>query len=909
LKKILLFILISFSFETVYSQSGDDVRFITRGETIEEALNKWVVQFNTNLVYDPALELADESYVDVTSNLPGVVLTEIISNTGLDYIILSTGTYVLIQRTSIVEEYGEFFGYVYDEETGEPLADATIFFADASNSTSTNSQGFFSVSPLLSGTYPVIISSVGYQPIVKDLEIADSTEMRIIRLTPKMFTTDPIIVQADAISLGISKWANQIQVDQNSGLNSAVNPSIAPIQNIPGLTLNTSTNSLSIYGSNPSTMSIYLDGVRLFNTARIGDELGMFSSMAIDRIGTSRAAGSISKEGSLNGMLNFQHDVTDRIEDSRNKLNITPNDVNARSEFQLNKTSIAVSARTNHGAQDVPWGYDEVYQQWNQFDPLLQNFLMGDDNDIAHYKAQIQEADYRYSDLHFVAKHSPNRFSSTKFSGYFGSRDEDASLLSQKSSLGSAQPYLVYNEEESETTNGMFNVEHFRIFNASTDLFMKASYSASAQTYAYAMIQNDETISHSRSNEAYYSVLRSDLRSSPSSIDEQTVNELAVSAQLTKYLSAENTLIVGIKSSQIDHSFTLNDIFYLPLSNDAKNYRSDIFLEQKLRTSNNFNFEYGLKGSISSLQNVVYLQPQLSVSYDSDKTNLGFQTVQFSAGMYRQFIQQFDIANIGPSAIRSFNRIDIPVDNSISAPVSYQLKLDWNIQYSEKSSLKIETYYRNEPKSYSLNYTQLLAGSTSSLQSQTEFLEETSTIAYGAAITFTQELSDPALLFTISQQSNISTIRFEERFNSERIQSGWSEPYATFGSIRWQFNKPVSLQLQSRWVPKRYWSFTRAYYDFLTTHNKSDFGDYSFSSPDDDQLNAFFSLDIGVNARVPIASTSLLVNLNLQNITNRKNEVSNILIPQRNEQQAVIYTKTSRNLAGVIPFLSLQLDF
>jgi hypothetical protein len=264
---------------------------------------------------------------------------------------------------------------------------------------------------------------------------------------------------------------------------------------------------------------------------------------------------------------------------------------------------------------------------------------------------------------------------------------------------------------------------------------------------------------------------------------------------------------------------------------------------------------------------------------------------------------------VGPSAIRSFNRIDIPVDKSISAPVSYQLKFDWNIQYSNQSSIKVESYYRQEPKNYSLNYTQLLSSTETNLNKQSDFLEQISTIAYGASVSFNKEFTNPSILFTLSQQTNISTIRYDERFESRRINTGWSEPYSTYGSLKWKLKKPISLQIQTKWIPKRVWAYSRSYYDFLTTHNESSFGDYSLDTPDKDELNAFFSLDIGINTSIPISKTNLMVNLNLKNITNRKNEISNFLIPQRDENQKIIYNKSSKYLPGFIPFLSLQLDF
>ena len=75
---------------------------------------------------------------------------------------------------------------------------------------------------------------------------------------------------------------------------------------------------------------------------------------------------------------------------------------------------------------------------------------------------------------------------------------------------------------------------------------------------------------------------------------------------------------------------------------------------------------------------------------------------------------------MGPSAIRSFNRIDIPVDKSISAPVSYQLKFDWNIQYSNQSSIKIESYYRQEPRNYPKLYSAAINTETN-LDNQSDF--------------------------------------------------------------------------------------------------------------------------------------------------------------------------------------------
>ena len=414
MSKFFFLLLCSLSLEILVAQSRESKRFVTRGESIENALNKWVLEFNTNLVYNPSLELDRRSYIDITSNQPGIVLAEIISDTGLDFIILSTGTFVLIQKKTVTEDYGAFFGYVYDEETGEPLANATIYLTDATNSTLTNKYGFFSITSLLSGTYPVIISSVGYQSISKNIRIADSSGINTIRLTPKIFTTDPIIIQADAITIGMDKWTNQLQLNENSQSNLDLSPTIGFLKSIPGLTTDLISNSLSIYGSNPSTMAVLLDGVRLYNTVRLGDEIGMFSSLAIDKVSTSTAAGSITNEGSLNGQLNFQHDIIDRSDNTNYKFKINPNNINARSEIKFKNSSLALSGGVNNRILTIPWGYHAAYRQWNNFDPLLQNFIMGNDGDIAQYDAQAHHIEYNQNDLHAVIKIAPSEFSKTK---------------------------------------------------------------------------------------------------------------------------------------------------------------------------------------------------------------------------------------------------------------------------------------------------------------------------------------------------------------------------------------------------------------------------------------------------------------------------------------------------------------
>ena len=137
-------------------------------------------------------------------------------------------------------------------------------------------------------------------------------------------------------------------------------------------------------------------------------------------------------------------------------------------------------------------------------------------------------------------------------------------------------------------------------------------------------------------------------------------NEIEISSQLTRYLP-NSTLLLGFRASRIDHSFNLNDIFIYHSQTSLKITVQTCLLNKFLAIKIILDSNMVLKVHLA-LQNIIYVQPQFTISYDTEKTRIGYQTYSLNGGIYRQFIQQFDIANV-PSAIRSFNRIDIPVIN------------------------------------------------------------------------------------------------------------------------------------------------------------------------------------------------------------------------------------------------------
>ena len=918
--RLLLFVYFITLSAFLKAQSGPEQRFVTRGEPIEDVLTKLVNSYSIDLVYDPEMDLSDPVFVDVTSDNPSEVLREVLKNSPFDFIILSTGTYVITKRKGLIQRYGSFIGYVLDEETGQPISNASILFADASTGTFTNEEGFFSMPSLLVGTYPVTVSSVGYSSSKKTITVKSESGVNVIRLSPKTFIADPIIVNSNPISLSNGKMMESIDEDMlHSGGSTGSASIIRSLSLFSGVSFNHTQDELSIQGGDPSNYMIRLDGVDLYNTSRSGNLLGMFSPYAIEKINVQKAAYDASYGGSLSGSIDFSQSLIDRSA-SKQLFQADPYSLNLRSEFDLENAPVKISltGRVKQLRKNNPDAIENTYNSWNSLDPLIQNFLMGSENDIAHYHPSIQNNDIGFNDFHLIAEYKPDEFNTTTFSGYFGNQKTRTQLLSERITLTSGQPDFVYSQEDADAYNVMSQVTHYRILRPQTDIKAQLSFSANRYRNVYYMDgysadseTNNNSSSNFISNDDIFANYRATYSRDESLSDRNEITDVTFLTELTQYFSSQNRTRFGLEIKFIDYNFELKDLFYFPTSNSNQFGLITSYASNKFTLSRNFWLEAGLRSTYSSSSQRAYLLPRASITFDSEQTRIGFHTLNLRAGIYRQFINQFDIANVGPSAIQPFNRISVPVDESINTPVSYQSAFSWSIMPSDKFRFSLDAYYKIEPQNYEINFLNILTGTepgVSQIKDQEEFLSVSEMNAYGGAFSIEAFLKQPQIHFKLIQQTNISKQKIENRFNSSWNHTSWSEPFSSSAFINLKASKNISLIYNFRWIPTRYWAFSRSYYDFLTTHNENQFGQFDINDPDNISLDDYFRMDLSVNITVPFDRFNLSSRVDLVNLTNRSNEVSYHLTPvERNGD--IEYQLSTRTLNGFLPSISFQIDF
>lgn len=90
-----------------------------------------------------------------------------------------------------------FSGKITDAKTGEPLAGASIYFADLKTGATTNNAGVFSFASIAQGKHLVEVSHLGYSSVIETIDLGTVTQ--------KDFALDPSVIENEGVTItGVS---------------------------------------------------------------------------------------------------------------------------------------------------------------------------------------------------------------------------------------------------------------------------------------------------------------------------------------------------------------------------------------------------------------------------------------------------------------------------------------------------------------------------------------------------------------------------------------------------------------------------------------------------------------------------------------------------------------------------------
>lgn len=909
--RILLLLLILSSTGKTFGQSNESDRysFEFRGETLEKVLDTIAKNTNSDLVYDPKLITGINIYKRINDLPFPFFLKSILEEHGLDYILLSTGTYVVVENVKEKPLPGSFIGRVTDRETGKPLPGATVFLADASGGTSTGRAGNFSIPKLISGTYNVIFSYVGYEPVYKTIEIKPGTEVQeTITMQTKPVDIAPVIVEAHRRRLP-NQGNNDASVNAASPWQS-VTMTRDPVRSLnltPGIQYGLPMTGLHLEGGQKSEHRLMLDGVPVYNPFSFGQLFSAFSPFAIENVNLHKSGFGVQEGSQIAGIVNLNHQLS-YTEENRGLIQSDPVSANAKGNIYIpineKGINIMTALRTNLWDIFEEPNLRQSLREWDFIDPLITNQLEDIEGDANLYRPSDQRSDIQFFDYHFAAAYETGKYSKLQGSLYFSENSITTELLSEAPPETDVPRFL--NAQDSYSwKNTAAHVTWSGFITPRFDLSAKASFSSSTFDHRYQFENTDEPLFFDTASlDSEFGSIEDINRQLPTQIDGNRITHFTLSSDSRYSFSPTFHMDSGIQLELVNSDVDITDLFFL----SANTEQSSSILSSYLNATKSFDENWLLTvGSrftyLDSEKNNVFIEPRASLQYDQANSGIGFWSARISGGIYRQFINQHEITNVAPTAVvPSFTiwshagRTDIPK--------AFHLSGSFLLEPSEKTVIKADAFYKWQPETNITSYSNLSRGLGINRSQVSAFAESTSMESFGFGLRINHSLAGSKLRLMGGYDYSSARIDYSTQFG-RTLTAPWNEPHRAQFRALWSISRKLTLLGKWQGIWGRAWAFRQSYYNFLLFREPEQF---SFNNPEDDKLKTFQQVDLSFIYQPAFGETGLEFRLELINILNRRNTIDQSLLPSPdNEEQA--FEIRERTLPGFYPSASVQFKF
>ena len=899
-------------------RDGDRFTLILREVPLEEALEQLVVATKMNLLYDPSLLSEQVVYCNARDQSAEDILRCITQAANLDFYRLSSGTYVLIEKPQEEVQHGNLAGIVVDAETGQPLPYANVFLADASVGTAANSAGMFMFNRLIKGEHAVVATYVGYEPALDSVYIpANGQARQRIYLQPAPVVADPIVVNGlqqrlPSVDLGAGNLAPE--QFSNAGFQ-GTDDVLYNASSIMAVGIRPPFVDLHIQGGASSEHQMTLDGVPVFQPVSLGRLLGAFSPLAISKLTVQKAGFGAQFGSQLAGSINAEQHIQPP-DGKRVALQLDPLSANGRVNFGIDLPGEAsgkfmIAGRTSIWDLYQSQSLDLMLEDWNAIDPQLTATALTVAPEALQFTPHGHGSEVSFSDLHAAAKIDLNTFQKLYFSAYQGTNNIGTELLTAADSDVTAANFILLTRDKYKWANTTGLLRHEWLLGARALSIIELSTSLHTLRHNYNLADTRTTpIPENADVPAIEQALEVAVSSGALPDDRNRVRETKIGAQLAYSLSPSHHLGIGLEAFHVSNRFNLDSPFYVPIELNNRIWRTTAFIEDKISLGLQTLVEIGSRFTYVPDRSTVYVEPRLSLRHDRPTSSLGAFALHLAAGVYRQYVNQFDLSSVGPSAAVPSIRFWLPIDKSLAPPLAFHYTANMLLMPNDKWNIKLESYYKHQPRLLSFHYHNLLipdAIDRSSPLSESDFIEKSDGFAYGGGVFAEYHYTRGVLglSYSYSQAKRRYPGRFDERLET----TPWNEPHRLSFTHNFSISPAFSTSLRAHGIWGRTWGFRQAYYDYLAAHRPSEneFAPFDLTTPSDHKLSPYYQVDLGVQYEQSLKSTKIQVRADLLNVLNRKNVVDWSFI---NPDAANLpLDKIERTLPGFMTAISLRVMF
>ncbi len=907
----------------IYAQdtTSSDQRysFEFRGDALSDVLDQITKVSGIDLVYDPQLVRDHHVYQRLQDKEIQTALKTVLKEFQLDYLTLSSGTYVIVRSVSEGPLFGTFSGKISDSETGEPLPGATVLLADASGGTSTNRSGNFSLNRLMTGRHTIIFSYVGYEPVMKTYEIGPNEEIREqITLEPKPQSFSPIVVESHRQRVpGQQSLSNPDHPLRQAG--GVTNDAIRSLNFIPGIQYGLPITDLHLQGGQQGEHRILLDGAPIYNPYSFGHLFSAFSPYALGSIELHKAGYGVQQGSQIAGLIDFSHDLKNS-ETKGATLQSDPVSLNIRGdigfEFGDAGLNLMTAFRTNFWDLYRDPNLEKTLQNWDILDPLITNFMVDLDTDASNFSPYFHDSDVRFYDYHFAASYKLDDFNIMKSSLYIAENRVETYLLNQNQSPQPDPPY-IFATDHNVWKNLMARFSWNKVVTPRLDITTQASYSSSrfqnqnqtGITYHPITRFTSGTTPLFVSSESYSGRTFLPL---PTQIDGNSIDHTILQSDATYSITPAFSLEGGIRTERIHTSVELAELTDYYILNDQSSTLFSSFINSSHTFGYFWNIDWGSRFTYNSQMNTVFPEPRVSVQYDRPDSGIGFWSARISGGLYRQFINEFRITNTSPTAVvPSFTVWSHAGDLDI--PKAWHLNSSFLLEPDSKTSLKLEAYYKWQPVTNITSYVSLhepQVQTTSELRDDkvSAFGETTEMTAVGGSLRLNRSLSDYPVELLAGYDYSRVLVEIDSQFG-RTVPAPWNEPHRMHFRAMWHVLPELTLISKWQGIWGRTWAFRDSYYNYLPYRDSGIPLPQSFDRPEEDKLPSFYQVDLSVIYRPNLGPADMDIRLELINLLNRANTLDQYLLPVFSDGEQTGYSVESRTFPGFYPSMSLSITF
>ncbi len=860
-----------------------------QGISLSEALEQFLIATNgsISIAWDPLLASGKRSFCVISEVSVNDLLTCILNGTGLDYIIRSNGLYVLELATEGPVSYGHLRGIIIDRDTEQPVPNASVVLTEAKRGLSANQQGMFLFPRLLPGIYHMQVRHVGYRPSLVEIQInsGDDVSTEVILESESVLITTPLVIdgfgmQPNSLLLG-SADASLEEITAN--LNSGTNGLLQSLDAMPGVRVNDATSDIHIQGGEAGEHQFRLDGAPVFLPLNVASFIGPFSPFALGNITVNKAGFAARLGSQISGIVSAEHDLRApaSIRGAKNgsqfTIQVDPLSSNGRYSgfWQLpggRHITALGAARIGTWSLLAPPSLTNLMDNWNTVDTFLLSAFAEGNTPFANLPGSGNPA-IQFVDLHGASKIRFGALKTLHLSSYFG-----------KSSLGNN---LTNIDPLDQTSSIVSQLARFR------DLYSWTNGMAQAR---FDVVQNAHILTSLRLRGSMYNLSHDfeapdEFSGTNTEDDGNRVYEVSLDGTVDYFLDNGQEVEIGAELTLTGSRFTVAGTQQFPLFHESSGIRFATYLEDKIQLGSHVVVEGGSRLTWLAARKTLYAEPRIAARMDWLNTPVGDVSMFWATGIYRQFVNQYDISSRSPRTFVSSTRFWMGNDASVTPPKAAHFASEFLIKPNAKWSLGVESFYKHQFHILSVDYSASSTDILSDLK-QSEFLKTTSGFSYGIGTKVQRSVGAGSLKARFDH--TITKRRIDELFGNRLLSAPWSEPFRL--ELSADLVPMSGLVVLARWRGSwgRTWGYRKAYYDFLSAHlndltallkemkengvstdaiNRIErqVTNYDLTSPDNHILSPIYQLDLSTAYSMRLGKYSLQVRADLINVLNRDN--------------------------------------